>query len=43
MTEVLRPQQWDRLMARLAALPNPRVATHPSRYALAAQVTRRTH
>jgi Transglycosylase SLT domain len=33
---VLRPGQWTRLMDRLGAIRNPRVAARPSKYAVAA-------
>jgi hypothetical protein len=33
ITQVLKPEQWRRLIARLAEIDNPEVATAPSRFA----------
>ncbi len=33
LTQVLKPEQWRRLIARLAEIDNPEVATTPSRFA----------
>jgi murein DD-endopeptidase MepM/ murein hydrolase activator NlpD len=35
--QLLNPHQWDRVIKRLGQIPNPTVATSPSRYSLPAQ------
>ena len=35
--QILKPDQWERLIDRIAEIDNPTVATSPSRYATPAQ------
>jgi hypothetical protein len=37
VTAALEPQQWSKLMARVRHIPNPRVSTHVSRFAIPAK------
>jgi hypothetical protein len=32
--QILKPQQWERLIGRIAEIDNPEVPTSPSKYAL---------
>jgi len=34
LTSILKPDQWKKLVGRIAKIPNPRVPTSPSKYAL---------
>ena len=33
-TEILKPDQWERLIGRIAEIDNPKVPTSPSKFAL---------